>query len=832
MTFKNKYSELLNRKKQNLASLSEESAGLIDCLDVPDKWFEAMAVCEAAVDAGNMDENILNLRHRMFLGEELHSGMMLDDEDYAEWFEQAVNFNIKLAGAGIVEAWAELSSIYNFARFPHCDRTKAEEYMMKAVNLDNPLALSLYGYALCYGTGFAKLDREKGMSLILRAKEKNFERADMYLLLAEYESYTDAGAFVQKIIDYNSSAKPANRLWGPQGDIFLNHFGDIEKAVECYDRGINDSNNPYCKYKKAVLILNGRIEGDKNGALLMMENAYEWSTVSAADFLGQFYILDDEYRDTDKAVEWYKRAISYETVSSMVNLACFYLYDEEEHRNIDKGLEYLDMAIKNDSIRALSEKACFLLEGDEKYRDIPVAKKLLEEACEKGDGYAAYRLGTGYQNAEFSEKNDYAAAFNYYTLGAERDYLYAIELLGRYYRAGIAGEPNPEKAIELYRRALERDSNYARVELAICYEEGYGVEQDYNRALELLELAAADNYTYAHCKLGYCYLDDAAGEPDTDKAFEHFSIAAESGSIEAIYNLGRMYKYSVGRPENPELAIKYFGQAAEGGDPDANVEMGLAYEHEYGGLEFDGKKVMEYMAYAADRDHPYAQYKMGIYYYYGMIEEDIEKGLEYLYKAYDNGSIYAAAAIGDYFLYGRNEDFDSTAKAFQYYKYAADRDYVTEGIGLCCLYGIGTENSESEAFKYFMIAADNGITSAKFHLGLCYKYERGTTRNILEAYRWFTEAASEGNTGAGYETGMMLLKGEGVEMNPEKGIEWLRKAADEEYSDAQFELGNCYLIGEGVEEDELQAMYWYRKAAENGNENARKIVKKRGDKRR
>jgi TPR repeat protein len=831
MNFKELYNKLLLGKKQNLAALSGESVNLINDLASPDKWFEAMAICEAAVDAGKLDENILNLRSEMFFhGKELHSGMNLNDEEYADWFNQLVDFNKKLADAGVEESWVELGSLYDNARSPFRDSSKAKEYMLKGVDMDVPLALALYGHQLYYGINLAKPDKEKGIELMLRAKEKNFERADIYLLLSEFDRDIDPEVYEQKIKDYNSGAKSVNQIWYLLGDLYLDKLNDVKRAVEAYDKGIELTGEPYCMYKRALPVLNGEIEGNKDEALLMMENAYEWNVVYAADFLGQFYYFNEDYKNVEKSIEWYKKAISYCNSHSMLNLSFIYLYNDE-YKNIEKGLEYIDMAIDNGNIRALNEKAYFLLETEEENRNIPVAKELLVKAYDAGDGYAAYRLGYGYQNAEFSEERDYETAFKYYLVGAERKHLFAIELLGRYYRAGIAGESNPEKAIEYYSEAVERGSNYARVELALCYEEGFGVEQNNVKAFELLKLAADEDYPYAQVKLGYYYMNGVIDEPDLDKAFEYFSKAAENGNFDAMYNLGRMYKYSVGRPENPELALQYLEKAAEGGDADANIEMGISYEHEYGGLEFDGEKIMKYVNIAAEQGHPYAQYKLGTYHYYGLVEKDMEKGLEYLRKAYENGSPYAAAVLGDHFIYGADESADSN-DAFQYYKFAAENDYVTEGIGLCYQYGIGVERSESEAFKYFSIAADRDYTAAKYRLGVCYKYEIGTVKNLTEAYRWLSEAAEEGSRNAEYEVAMMLLDGEGVSMDLEKGVEWLYKAAEKEHDCAQFELGNCYLVGRGVAEDDIQSMYWYQKAAENGNEKAQKIIGKRDRKRR
>jgi len=830
MTFKEQYQQLLSDKKQNVSTLSESAVSIISQLNTPDKWFEAMAICEAVLDTGKLDENLLKLRKEMFFqGKELHASVNLSDDDYSQWLNQVVAFNKKLADAGVTEAWAELASLYDNARYPHRDYKKAEEYMLKGVEIEDALALGLHGYHLFYGVGFAKVDKKEGMKLMLKSKALGFDRAEVYLLSAEFEDNANPEDYEARIKEYLSRATPENQIWYLLGDLYHDKFNDLNKAIEAYNKGIEVSDSPYCKYKMALAILNDETEGDKDASIEWMKEAFEWNMSYAGNFLGQFYYYNKEYYDVDSAIEWYEKAIAYYNAGAMFNLSLIYVYNED-YKDVAKGIKYLDMAIDQDFYRAMNEKAYLLLESDDVERNIPLAKELLEKAYEAGESYAAYRLGLGYQNAEFSEEKDYETAFKYYNVGAERGHLYAIEMLGRYLRTGVVGEPNPEKAVEYYNKAIEMDSNYARVELALCYEDGTGVEQDDNKAFELYKIAAENEYTFAHVKLGYYYLNGVVGEPDLDKAFEHFSIAAEQGHADALYNVGRMYKYEIGRPENPELALDFFRKAAEEGDEDASIELGQAYECEYGGLEFDPQKAMEYMNYAAENGHPYAQYKMGCYHYYGMIEENIEKGLEYLNKGYEGGSPLAALTLGDHHLYSGAEDVDYN-DAFQYYKNAEEKDYISEGIGLCYLYGIGVDKNDSEAFKYFTIAADRGYTAAKYRLGLCYKYENGTTKNLAEAYKWLLEAAQEENRNAEYEVGMLLLEGEGVAMDAEKGIEWLSKAAENEQDDAQFELGNCYLVGKGVNEDEVQAMYWYQKAAENGNEQAQKIIGKRNRKR-
>ncbi len=45
-------------------------------------------------------------------------------------------------------------------------------------------------------------------------------------------------------------------------------------------------------------------------------------------------------------------------------------------------------------------------------------------------------------------------------------------------------------------------------------------------------------------------------------------------------------------------------------------------------------------------------------------------------------------------------------------------------------------------------------------------------------------------------------------------------------ADAQFNLGAIYKDGDGVKQDDKEALKWFRLAAEQGNAEARKIIKK------
>lgn len=117
--------------------------------------------------------------------------------------------------------------------------------------------------------------------------------------------------------------------------------------------------------------------------------------------------------------------------------------------------------------------------------------------------------------------------------------------------------------------------------------------------------------------------------------------------------------------------------------------------------------------------------------------------------------------MGEYYLY----DYDSlneSEKAFAYFKKAAEYEWYSEGLGICYEMGIGVEDNETEAFKYYTLAADNGNTMSMYRTGLCYYNGVGVKQNYAEAYRWFTDAAGNENIAATYYLGKMMMYGEVV----------------------------------------------------------------------
>lgn len=797
------------------------------------KWIEAFAICETALEKGNLDDNIKELYRQIYSrNRNKYIAIDFDDNDYKDWFELNRKLNETFIDAGYSRAYCEQADLYGSARKGYRDLSKKIEYLRRGIEQNDSASLGDYGYGIYLGlTEYGEADKEKGRELVIRSKEQGYESADLLLLYIDFYDSDNKEELLSKINDFIDRTEKADRKpYHILADYYLRYEDNFEEARIAMQLG-SDAGIPYCKYMLGSNILSGRIaDVDKNKGITLLRDAYNHYIIHAANFLGQYYCYaNDENSSIEDSIYWYQKADLYCNAESSFELACIYLYNEKL-KDIEKGLAYLDCAIQNGSVRAISEKAYLMLETDILERDIDHARVLLEDADSKGNEYAPYRLGLAYQNGEFGGESDYLKALEYFEKGASRGHIFSLELAGNYYRVGIGGETDEaaQKAIDYLTQAVERNSNYARVELAFCYDSGFGVEQSYPKAFELFKAAADNDYPYANTRIAQYYEDGLLGKEDYTSALEQYRIAADAGLPDAIYHVGRYYKYAVGIPENPEIALDCFRRAAQNGSALGMVELALAYEQEYGGTEFDADKAMAYMEEAANKGYAYGQYKLGTYYYYGLKDVDLQKAKYWFEKSNEQGYPYSALMLGDYYLYNvEGKDEPDYGKSFGHYQQAAGQGIVSEGLGICYEYGFGVDTSEVEAFKYYTLAANENYVAAKYRLGLCYKYGTGTTANMVEAYRWLSDAAQNGNIYATYESAMLLLKGEGIAKDEEQGTKLLLKAAEENYDWAQFELGNCYLTGRGVPEDEIQAMIWYQKAADNGNEQAQKVTGRR-----
>jgi TPR repeat protein len=124
------------------------------------------------------------------------------------------------------------------------------------------------------------------------------------------------------------------------------------------------------------------------------------------------------------------------------------------------------------------------------------------------------------------------------------------------------------------------------------------------------------------------------------------------------------------------------------------------------------------------------------------------------------------------------------------------------------------ESQLLEAFRCF----ERGIHLDPHHpllqhsIGTAYFFGRGVKQDYSQAYVWFLRAAEQGKADAEYCLGVLYDNGNGVTQDNAQAAAWLRKAAEKGNALAQWALGLAYETGEGVPKDEAQAAFWIQRS--------------------
>ena len=133
-------------------------------------------------------------------------------------------------------------------------------------------------------------------------------------------------------------------------------------------------------------------------------------------------------------------------------------------------------------------------------------------------------------------------------------------------------------------------------------------------------------------------------------------------------------------------------------------------------------------------------------------------------------------------------------------------------VGKCLETGDGVGRDQSEAVKWYRMAAEQGLPDAAFELARCYRFGIGVRRNRTTASKWLHRAAELGNAKAMVMVGKLCLDYDSGEYNSRKAVELFRKAADQGDAWGMFHLGECYINGTGVKKDFDAAYLCFYKA--------------------
>lgn len=577
-----------------------------------DNWWEALAVCEYALDTREDEKLTEGFFELIFSAFDCNVEVDLNEEEYEFWWEKVMRVCERVAvfsGAG----WAQKGAQYSEARYGKRDMNYLFPCYEKAADMGWGEAEATVAYWRYMGF-YCEQDKEEGERRFaaLSSPEAILWGKHYRAFAEEFTGNKEKALQIRQ--DLLAELPEGDRLrahvYAAMGDALDRGEGKIAEEAVCYEKSLEIVPNLYSLKNLATLYFRyPELGKPKELAFEIWEKAWHAGVWSAANFLGYNY-QEEEWLDLPKAIEWLEKGMLYCELYSAYELALIYLYNDD-YKNVERGLMCLERCVEGDYIEGIEGLANVYFNGDLVEEDMSRAKQLLEKALELGSGNAAYRLGWMYERGFLSEEPDYVKAMEYYEKAAELDNVDGYCRAALYLANGYSGVTDAVKSREYYEKAAGMGSCFALVELSFLYENGNGVERSYEKAFELCEKAAQEGYPYAMFRVGL-YLEKAVlGEAKPEEAFAWYTKAAMADENEGIFALGRCYKQGIGTEEDWDKALEWFGKGAEKNESRCLTELGLAYENG-NGVEENPQKAVEYMTRAAEQDYGYAQFKWEI----------------------------------------------------------------------------------------------------------------------------------------------------------------------------------------------------------------------------
>lgn len=582
-----------------------------------DNWWEALAVCEYALDTREDEKLTEGFFELIFSAFDCNVEVDLSEEEYEFWWEKVMRVCERVAvfsGAG----WAQKGAQYSEARYGKRDMSYLFPCYEKAADMGWGEAEATVAYWRYMGF-YCEQDKEEGERRFaaLSSPEAILWGKHYRAFAEEFTGNKEKALQIRQ--DLLAELPEGDRLrahvYAAMGDALDRGEGKIAEEAACYEKSLEIVPNLYSLKNLATLYFRyPELGKPKELAFEIWEKAWHAGVWSAANFLGYNY-QEEAWLDLPKAIEWLEKGMLYCELYSAYELALIYLYNDD-YKNVERGLMCLERCVEGDYIEGIEGLANVYFNGDLVEEDMSRVKQLLEKALELGSGNAAYRLGWMYERGFLSEEPDYVKAMEYYEKAAELDNVDGYCRAALYLANGYSGVTDAVKSRKYYEKAAGMGSCFALVELSFLYENGNGVERSYEKAFELCEKAAQEGYPYAMFRVGL-YLEKAVlGEAKPEEAFAWYTKAAMADENEGIFALGRCYKQGIGTEEDWDKALEWFGKGAEKNESRCLTELGLAYENG-NGVEENPQKAVEYMTRAAEQDYGYAQFKMGDYYFFG-----------------------------------------------------------------------------------------------------------------------------------------------------------------------------------------------------------------------
>lgn len=276
-----------------------------------------------------------------------------------------------------------------------------------------------------------------------------------------------------------------------------------------------------------------------------------------------------------------------------------------------------------------------------------------------------------------------------------------------------------------------------------------------------LKKLSVKGYADAQYLLGDAYSSGAFGKVDNKEAFTLFQSAAKHGHIESAYRTAHCFEEGIGVTSDSRKALNFLKFAASRNHPSAMFKLGIYSFYGKMGLpnnvntKQNGIKWLSRASARANELIAAAPYELAKIYEVGFLDiiiPDEKYAMELYIQAATLGHVPSSTLLGQIYETGNNTIAQDISLSVHYYTQAALKGDPVAMLGLCAWYLLGAEpaftKDETEAFQWARKAAQAGYAKAQFTLGYFYEHGKGCPINIDSAWKWYERAANNNDTRA------------------------------------------------------------------------------------
>ena len=705
-----------------------------------------------------------------------------------EWYEK---------GAAKNEPYSlfKMGSFYWLGSGVVKDDKLAVSFLGRSADLDEPYAAYNLAYILLKGTKVIPADPVRAKKLLEQAVKANLVCAQV--LSAKQHFF---GLGIPK--DYKAASK-------------LFHLAAL-------------ANDPIAEYYL------GRIKNEGLGCKEDEKEAFEWfqkaaehgdrdakKNVACAKIEGPLPI------DVDRGLSELKELAARGHFQSAGVLGLYYFEGGKVKKDIPLAIKYLTEGAKGGDLTSKKILSSIYLEGE----DPAQGERLLREAAREDDPEALYLLALFLERSGKGTKEE---IFDCYSRAAEQEFPEAEHLLGLSYLDGDIVDKDEAKAFFWLERAAKKGIANAQYEvgkhLVTSKEEGV-----ITRGVCFLTTAAKNNFDAAML-LAFCCKSGKGISPSYEKylfwrnkAFELATSEQLKSTLQFYFKQGALQegvfllKVAAGdrksvastEPPTPSETFKLLSDFIKDGyeeSPDPLRYLLAIAHHE--GFQLDNI-VIELAKKSSDFQ---IQFTLSLLLHtLGRNEEaKIELSQTVKNTSLEEGDVKMQIMVWNLLiaLSSLKEKDSHIKQAITFFKKKQENSATLYYIG--SLYTLLQEHSE--AFKWFLKAANHGDVEANLMIGYAYQEGIGIFKNTALAIKWYLIGAKNDHPGCMTKLACLLLETENVDM--QEVIRWLQAAVEHKFADAEFILGHLYFT-QGNREVGLNLLSM---AASHGSKDAQEFL--------